>query len=332
MIGGSVLRTVGRAVAGSVSGSLSAARAAKPPTGVPMSASSSGATSPRASPSPAFASAEDASAWSSRSCLVDEEWERVGEEDALWHDDVVVDGAFSRCNFVERFVFAPAPSREEAEEAVSTLQQMLAPVDCSQVIGHESQVEDDEYDAVDEEISSVDAVHSDSASESSEGCQSDWIEPEMQLYRSNSSQSNEQEKVLHALHLFKTSTSLQRVVISISSDKAVWDAILNNPAIQELKQSLCEGASTGASDSNMMEKPDEAAANADLGLLAWIFRNAKAKIAEFIDKITKLANEIFPSQKIEMDTDEGFDDVVRSSLLISVMVFMLIIMKRLKKA
>lgn len=34
---------------------------------------------------------------------------------------------------------------------------------------------------------------------------------------------------------------MQRMVISLSSDKAVWDAVLNNEVVRELKESLDAG-------------------------------------------------------------------------------------------
>lgn len=109
MVGGSVLRSLGRAVgagAGGFRGPFSAVRSARPAS--VLHVSPSGATSPT------FVSSGNGSIWSSRSSLLDgEEWERVGEEDTAWEEEAMVD----RC------VFGRAPSREEAEDAVSTLHQ-----------------------------------------------------------------------------------------------------------------------------------------------------------------------------------------------------------------
>ncbi|KAE9445279.1 hypothetical protein C3L33_22823, partial [Rhododendron williamsianum] len=41
-----------------------------------------------------------------------------------------------------------------------------------------------------------------------------------------------------AFRLLQTDPSVQRMVSSISSDKAVWDAILSNKAVQNLQHSL----------------------------------------------------------------------------------------------
>lgn len=34
---------------------------------------------------------------------------------------------------------------------------------------------------------------------------------------------------------------MQSMVVSISSDKAVWDAVMNNKTVQELKKTFLEG-------------------------------------------------------------------------------------------
>lgn len=34
---------------------------------------------------------------------------------------------------------------------------------------------------------------------------------------------------------------MQRMVVSISSDKAVWDAVMSNKTVQELKKTFLEG-------------------------------------------------------------------------------------------
>ncbi|XP_028082659.1 uncharacterized protein LOC114283978 [Camellia sinensis] len=48
-------------------------------------------------------------------------------------------------------------------------------------------------------------------------------------------------RVDDAFRLLQSEPSVQRMVTSISSDKAVWDAILNNEAVQNLQKSLYTG-------------------------------------------------------------------------------------------
>jgi len=43
------------------------------------------------------------------------------------------------------------------------------------------------------------------------------------------------------LWLFERVSDVQRMVISLSSDKAVWDAILNNEAVREIREKYHNG-------------------------------------------------------------------------------------------
>ncbi|RRT71178.1 hypothetical protein B296_00035814 [Ensete ventricosum] len=66
--------------------------------------------------------------------------------------------------------------------------------------------------------------------------------------------------------------------------------------------------------------------------LGWILGNAKSKIMEFIDQILKLAHQIFHTHKEMNEKNTAFDDVVRPSIMISIIVFMIVIITRINKA
>nr|GEX88838.1 hypothetical protein [Tanacetum cinerariifolium] len=72
--------------------------------------------------------------------------------------------------------------------------------------------------------------------------QLDWIEPSMKLCNSTSTlQVPSSDQVYEAFHLLKTEASVQRMVMSLSSDKAVWNAIMNNDAVREIREAVTEG-------------------------------------------------------------------------------------------
>ncbi|XP_074560534.1 uncharacterized protein LOC141816689 [Curcuma longa] len=317
MVSESVLRTMGRAVGAGVLGPLSSVRT-KPPSGAMRVSSSSGAASPT------FASAENGSSsiWSSHSsCLADlEDWERVADEAPFWDEEVKGD----------RHVFGSAPSREEAEDAVSTLRQMLAPVVFPHIVNYEPKLVDYNHsEAIDNNIAQMNMIYNSSSESIDELCHPDWIEPAMQAYSLDISNYKERQNALDALQLFNANATLQSMVVSISSDKAVWDAVMNNKTVQELKKTFLEGPSetesseTGSSEEHL---------DTNTGPLGWMFQNAKTKLMEFIDKITKLAKQMFLFHKNETDGNDAFEDAVRSSLLVSVFVFVIVIMKRLQTA
>ncbi|URE06475.1 hypothetical protein MUK42_27360 [Musa troglodytarum] len=95
---------------------------------------------------------------------------------------------------------------------------------------------------VDKEIVSFDEFERGCSAEFSTESESDWIEPAMHLFSSNSSQSKQCEKVYDAFNLLKISPSIQRMVVSLSSDKAMWDAVMKKEAVQELKKCFCEAS------------------------------------------------------------------------------------------
>ncbi|KAH9673671.1 hypothetical protein KPL70_018188 [Citrus sinensis] len=115
---------------------------------------------------------------------------------------------------VDDFTLGPVPSLEEVNTAVSALQQVFDPASCPGLVR-------DKF-----------------ASNSDRDTELDWIEPSLCLSNSRMLQPYPADRVYDAFHLLQTEPSIQRMVISLSSDKAVWNAVLNNEAVQELKESF----------------------------------------------------------------------------------------------
>ncbi|ONK56399.1 uncharacterized protein A4U43_C10F8140 [Asparagus officinalis] len=291
MMGSRMLRSVGRSVAAGVKEKLSTAKGAKSSRVVSVS-------SPPASPTTIKRG--------SLSCFCgeDDEWETVGGDEGL--------------GFGERVVFGPAPTEEEAEEAVDTIQQIFLPLTFSDVeVEYSSSVDEDVVDKV---VTSTDVIQSNWSIES----ESDWIEPALDLYSSNSSQRYGHEHILDAVHMFQINPPFKRMVKALASDPAVWDAVMKNDVVQELKKSFYE-----AESSSQLQSPD---GNDDTpaGILRWIMDSTKGKLTEFFEKISKLVNEIFHSPAKE--ESEPFDEFVRSSFMLSVVIFIVVVMTRIEKA
>lgn len=73
-------------------------------------------------------------------------------------------------------------------------------------------------------------------------------------------------------------------------------------------------------------------------ILRWILESAKPKIMDFVVKIMKVVDDLFSIQESESpqrnhqemeENKGGLDQVVRSAFMISIMVFMIIISKRM---
>ncbi|PKA46450.1 hypothetical protein AXF42_Ash012582 [Apostasia shenzhenica] len=312
MGGGSILRAVGRAVSAEVGGVKEAVSATagvktlKPVSLVALSSSLSGAAS-----SSSASAASTAVGKGSMHCFYEgEDWETVECEEEESKAEEVVErvGDSER---LERFVFGEVPSKEEAEEAVSAIKEMFVLITMSGTEGS-LPVEENENDKA------MISAHKFSRSLSAES-QSDWIEPPMHLYSSKACECQEREKVLDAFRLLQFNSSIQRIVVSLSSDTAVWDAVMKNEVVQEFKKSFFEDEIKAQDSSEGTDAPR--------GILKWIME-AKKKILELLDKIV---NQIFQPH-IPENVDYVFVNVLRSSFMLSVVVFMVIVMSRAQKS
>ncbi|XP_077235391.1 uncharacterized protein LOC143877292 [Tasmannia lanceolata] len=309
MGGGGMLRTVGRAVGSGVGGVQEALSGSKPkPTSIlnVSSSSSSKLNLP-------FSTTTSTSASNSRSSspvLYDvDEWEFFEEEEE------------GRDGISERFVFGPVPSKDEVEEAVSALHQVFVPIAYSQVTEDRPPVTLNK-DSADQKASAYDLMRRVPSGES----ESDWIEPSLNIYNPRALQSEGYDNVLDAFRLLKMNPSVQRMVASLSSDKAIWDAVMKNEVVLELKESFYAGENTDGSSPPPEKRPEVATR-----ILRWILGSTKAKIMDFMDKIMKLVNDLFGVPHME-NKAATFEDMVRSSLMLSVIVLMVVVVTRVERA
>ncbi|KAM1269534.1 hypothetical protein ACFX13_001782 [Malus domestica] len=337
--GGSVFRTVSRAA-------VTRTVAGGPPIQEPLSSSSSSPATANtttttstsrhtqkpssshnlslSSPTSPFASCNNPLAsncgtpgWPSSPRLDDFDWVTVDNGISSEDDERVSHG------FLDDFVLGPVPSKDEVHSAVSALQQVISPF-IRDKFGSESDR------AVDDQITSASAgfVHP----ASSAGSELDWMEPS--AYLSNSSkmlQSYGSERVYDAFHLLQTESSVQRMVISLSSDRAVWDAVMNNEVVRELRESFY------ADEDNKSESPDENSDDNDkaTNIVKWIFQNTLAKVMEAVEKITKVMGDLFqpPSREnTKAEPSNRFEDRLKTSFMLSVVVLLIVVVTRTHKA
>ncbi|KAL0359043.1 UNVERIFIED_CONTAM: hypothetical protein Sangu_0753700 [Sesamum angustifolium] len=120
------------------------------------------------------------------------------------------------------------------------------------------------------------------------------------------------------------------MVVSLSSDKAVWDAVLNNEMVKELRGSITqadnllgESQGKGRDDSNPVKD-----------ILCWVLICAKAKIIQLIDTITKLVNEAFqpPAGEMKGENTDGLEGKLKTSLFLSIVVLLIVVITRAQNA
>lgn len=214
---------------------------------------------------------------------------------------------------VDDFALGPVPSLDEVNTAVSALQQVLDPASYPGLVR-------DKF-----------------ASNSDRNTELDWIEPS--LYLSNSRrmlQPYPADRVYDAFHLLQTEPSIQRMVISLSSDKAVWNAVLNNEAVRELKESFNAAETSGSESSD--ENSDDS--NPAINIIRWIFVNTQAKVMEVIEKITNIVNDLFKHPDDENATkgaaaagaSDSFEEKLRTSFLLSIVVLLVVVVTRTSRA
>nr|CAD1818733.1 unnamed protein product [Ananas comosus var. bracteatus] len=181
-----------------------------------------------------------------------------------------------------------------------------------------SQVAEDGYasnleqNAADKELIPA-AKSGGSSDEFSAESHSDWIEPTMNLYTSSTSLLREREKVYDAFRLLQINPSVQKM----------------NDVVQEFKKSFCEDTD-GDHDTQISDENPAGSGGTD-GILGMIFGHTKAKILELIDKIGMLFNKLFHSQE-KPQNSTFIDDALRSSFMLTVIVFLIVVATRVEKA
>uniref|UniRef100_A0A7N0U6G8 Uncharacterized protein n=1 Tax=Kalanchoe fedtschenkoi TaxID=63787 RepID=A0A7N0U6G8_KALFE len=134
------------------------------------------------------------------------------------------DGGASASASDDDLLFGPAPSVDEVQAAVSSLQHVIDPASFSLLVQYGY-------------TSSADNGASDHSSNVSEV---DWMEPSLQMYH-RVMPTPGSGRVFDAFRLLHSDAAVQRMVVSLASDRAVWNAVLNNDVVKELRGSLNPG-------------------------------------------------------------------------------------------
>ncbi|PQQ04329.1 uncharacterized protein Pyn_31242 [Prunus yedoensis var. nudiflora] len=312
--GGSMFRAVSRAaVTRSVAGG--------PPMQEPLSSSNSNSSATNTTTTATTSTSRHPKThWPSSPHFDDFDWVTVDNGSSEEDDE-------RRHGFLEDFVLGPVPSRDEVQNAVSALQQVFSPSSHAQFIRdkYASELERD----VSDQITSASAGLVDRVS--SVGAELDWMEPSAYLCNSKMLQPHASERVYDAFHLLQTESSVQRMVISLSSDRAVWDAVMNNEVVRELRESFY------AAEDNSSQSPDEDAdeENKATNIVKWIFQNTMAKVMEVIEKITKVLGDLIKppgSEKVNAGASNRFEEKLRTSFMLTVVVLLVVVVTRSHKA
>ncbi|XP_052153790.1 uncharacterized protein LOC127771883 [Oryza glaberrima] len=143
------------------------------------------------------------------------------------------------------------------------------------------------------------------------------IEPAMLVLNSTALLTREHRNVLDAFHLLQVDSSVQKMVMALSTDKSVWDAVMKNEVVQEFRKSFQDAK----------EADPNGSSSASPGVMKWVMETTQAKIKEFLESILKLVNMLFQAQSEDYDL---YDDTVRMSFMLAVFVFIVVTVARIK--
>ncbi|CAG7887595.1 unnamed protein product [Brassica rapa] len=224
-------------------------------------------------------------------------------------------------------VFGSVPSVDEVHDAVSALQQVFDGSSFSQLV-RDKYESYPEHGGGNQSPIATGMVHQ----APSFGSDSDWMEPSVQLCHSRVLQPHAYDQVYNAFDLLRTEPSVQRMVISLSSDKAVWDAVMNNEVVREIKDLYNNGISQDEESSD--ETPGEN--NAAVDFIKWVFDNTMVKANEVFKKITRLVVELLNSHNDDGVNEKGKDakfnnwleEKLKTSVLLSIVVMLVVMVSR----
>ncbi|KAG6501312.1 hypothetical protein ZIOFF_041191 [Zingiber officinale] len=125
-----------------------------------------------------------------------------------------------------------------------------------------------------------------------------------------------------------------RMVVSLASDKAIWDAILKNEAVQELRESCITGlmlpSGCQGETGSILSEFWNAGRDIAIIILRWILENLKTKVHALLLLISQLVDELF--HVVEPGTSMGgLDGILRSMFMLSLMVISIVIIIRIQQ-
>uniref|UniRef100_J3M066 Uncharacterized protein n=1 Tax=Oryza brachyantha TaxID=4533 RepID=J3M066_ORYBR len=260
----------------------------------------------------------------------DEGWEEVIAlgDDALRADSAAFD-AVSEAVDEQGMVFGAPPTDQEVRAAVASIQQVfenhpaldsdgpaqalaLPPISGlppSGMLVNYFAEDSAQSDNKINQLTNLEHSTPDSASE-------EMIEPAVLVLNSTALLTREHRNVLDAFHLLQVDPSVQKMVMALSTDKSVWDAVMKNEVVQEFRRSFQDAKEADLSGSS----------SASPGVMKWVMENTQAKIKEFLENILKLVNMLFLTQSEDYDL---YDDTVRMSFMLTVFVFIVVTMARI---
>ncbi|CAI8612560.1 unnamed protein product [Vicia faba] len=133
-------------------------------------------------------------------------------------------------------------------------------------------------------------------------------------------------RLYDALQMLQADPAVKRLVVSLSSDEAIWDAVIRNVLHQRLLELPASVNCQRPQISGQREIGVE--------IVNWIFDIMKGKILELMESFQSLMNDLFQSPRTGNATGNAIqlDEKVRSSTLLSIVILLIVIMARFQRS
>ncbi|KAI4340819.1 hypothetical protein MLD38_025621 [Melastoma candidum] len=233
--------------------------------------------------------------------------------------------------YFDDFVLGDVPSKDEVESAVLAVQKAFDP-------SYYPHVWDGQGFPLQNDVSSV-LVLGFPPDRASEVDQNDFKEDH--ALPTGAIQNYGTERVFDAFDMLRNEPSVQKMVMSLSSDKAIWEAVLNNEVVKELRESykqensVLEAAEGTLFPNNTTDSPDRSTAKSNpfMNALLWFFDNTRVKLLQMIENISKIVGQMIHPVGGDGQAKSlySFEEKLRASFLLSIFVLMVVAVARARR-
>ncbi|KAH9323559.1 hypothetical protein KI387_018198 [Taxus chinensis] len=221
----------------------------------------------------------------------------------------------------DHLVFGSAPTQPGVVEATSdfqdTIKQNVTSVSC--II--DNQTVSSSFQSVYDNPDSVEVSNFQESKGTSFENLVNRVEPELDQDNDKKLHISGHSNVFEAFNLLQSNPSIQGIVASLASDKAVWDAMLKNEKVLEFKQSLLEGEFE-VSDAD--KRPCD-----HKNPLTEVIKNMKVKAVEYTQKITEVCNKFSGFADAFLEKDGDFvERALKASSIVGIGILLILLFKR----
>jgi hypothetical protein len=156
----------------------------------------------------------------------------------------------------------------------------------------------------------------------------DWIEPPaLDLATTPKEHGAPSNAMLEAFHEFQHNPQVQGMVVSLATDKGVWDAVLANQKIQEFRQGF--NGFEGSPQVGLKQKKKRSGKN--FNIFSRVFWSTKKAFSNFLQSFQDFMTSLFEAaDKKELGNEKTnvFERSVKACMMLAMVVLSIVVFKR----